>query len=74
MQRSYSTVHGDTFIRLKFVKKNHLPLELSDERSLAEVLAFEGELVICWENQGDTSLGGTYGNGYDHSYCLVFTV
>ena len=31
---------------------------------VSEVLHFEGEVVIGWD---------TYGYGYDHSYCLVFT-
>ncbi|MBV7338117.1 methyltransferase domain-containing protein [Chloroflexi bacterium TSY] len=33
-------------------------------RSLAEVLHFEGEIVVGWD---------LYGYGYDHSYCLVFS-
>jgi len=33
-------------------------------RELAAVLRFEGEVVIGWD---------TYGYGYDHSYCLVFS-
>ncbi len=33
-------------------------------REVSEVLAFQGEVVIAWENG--------YGYGYDHSYCLVF--
>jgi SAM-dependent methyltransferase len=33
-------------------------------RELAAVLHFEGEVVIGWD---------TYGYGYDHSYCLVFS-
>jgi hypothetical protein len=31
---------------------------------LADVLQFEGEVVVGWD---------TYGYGYDHSYCLIFT-
>lgn len=34
-------------------------------RSVSEVLHFEGEIIICWENG--------YGYGYDHSYCLLFS-
>jgi DNA modification methylase len=33
-------------------------------RAVAEVLTFTGEVIITWE--------GSYGYGYDHSYCLVF--
>ncbi|MFD1514612.1 DNA methyltransferase [Halomarina rubra] len=42
---------------------------------VAEVVAerfwFEGEVVVTWEQPSDSS-DGAYGNGYDHSYCLVF--
>jgi SAM-dependent methyltransferase len=44
--------------------------------TLSAVLCFDGELIIAWE--GDDEDGytndGTYGYGYDHSYCLVFTL
>ena len=33
-------------------------------REVSQVLTFEGEVVVAWENG--------YGYGYDHSYCLVF--
>ena len=33
--------------------------------AIGEVMRFEGEIVIGWE--------GSYGYGYDHSYCLVFS-
>lgn len=32
---------------------------------VSRVLHFEGEVVVCWDH---------YGYGYDHSYCLVFSV
>jgi tRNA G10 N-methylase Trm11 len=32
---------------------------------VSKVLRFEGEVVICWDR---------YGYGYDHSYCLVYSV
>lgn len=32
---------------------------------VSRVLHFEGEVVVCWDR---------YGYGYDHSYCLVFSV
>ena len=32
-------------------------------RVVADVLVFEGEVVVGWDH---------YGYGYDHSYCLVF--
>jgi DNA modification methylase len=31
---------------------------------VSEVMRFEGEIVVTWEN--------SYAYGYDHSYCLVF--
>lgn len=33
-------------------------------KEVARVLHFEGEVVVCWDS---------YGYGYDHSYCLVFS-
>lgn len=33
-------------------------------REISQVLTFEGEIVVCWDQ---------YGFGYDHSYCLVFS-
>ena len=32
---------------------------------IGRVLHFDGEVVVCWDG---------YGYGYDHSYCLVFSV
>ncbi|HEV8194626.1 MAG TPA: DNA methyltransferase [Ktedonobacterales bacterium] len=44
---------------------NVTPLAWDLARTLSEVLRFEGEVVIGWQP--------SYGYGYDHSYCLVFT-
>ncbi|PSP55407.1 DNA methylase [Halobacteriales archaeon QS_1_67_19] len=33
---------------------------------------FDGEIVVGWEGEGYDHKEGTYGYGYDHSYCLVF--
>jgi tRNA G10 N-methylase Trm11 len=33
--------------------------------AISQVLHFEGEIVVAWDP--------TYGYGYDHSYCLLFT-
>lgn len=41
------------------------PLAWDIAREVGRVLSFEGEIVVCWEP--------TYGFGYDHSYCLVFS-
>ncbi|MFC4448220.1 DNA methyltransferase [Halorussus aquaticus] len=41
--------------------------------AVSESLRFEGEVVVGWEGEEQTERdGGTYGYGYDHSYCLVF--
>ncbi|MCX6382610.1 MAG: hypothetical protein NT023_24550 [Armatimonadetes bacterium] len=32
---------------------------------VSEVMDFQGEIVVDWEP--------SYGNGYDHSYCLMFS-
>jgi DNA modification methylase len=37
---------------------------------LSGILEFRGEVIICWER--DDQVRGSYGYGYDHSYCLVF--
>lgn len=53
-------------------------------RAGAERFRLDGEVVVGWENDGDGYGGepegtggdhrsGTYGYGYDHSYCLIFT-
>ncbi len=39
-----------------------LAWDIADE--VAQVLTFEGEVVVGWDH---------YGYGYDHSYCLVFS-
>ena len=35
-------------------------------QEISKVLRFEGEVIICWETE--------YSLGYDHSYCLIFSV
>ncbi|MFZ5855194.1 MAG: TRM11 family SAM-dependent methyltransferase [Chloroflexota bacterium] len=34
-------------------------------QEISQVLHFNGEVIVCWDK---------YGYGYDHSYCLVFSV
>jgi len=34
-------------------------------QEISKVLRFEGEVIVCWDK---------YGFGYDHSYCLIFSV
>ncbi|GGK75354.1 TRM11 family SAM-dependent methyltransferase [Haloarcula sebkhae] len=41
---------------------------------VADQFRFEGEVVVTWQadNSSRDHGEGTYGYGYDHSYCLVF--
>lgn len=41
------------------------PLAWHIAEAVSEVLTFEGEVIACWDK---------YGFGYDHSYCLLFSV
>ncbi len=41
------------------------PLAWDIAQVLSEVLSFDGEVVICWDKCGF---------GYDHSYCLIFSL
>jgi hypothetical protein len=41
------------------------PLAWDIAHAISHVLHFQGEVVVQWEP--------TYGYGYDHSYCLLFT-
>jgi hypothetical protein len=41
--------------------------------AVAESFHFEGEVMVGWEGEEqDERDVGSYGYGYDHSYCLVF--
>lgn len=54
--------------------ENHvttLAWDLAD--AIGEVLHFDGEIVVQWETEEPTSDVGTFGTGYDHNYCLVFS-
>ena len=37
---------------------------------VAKIITFLGEVIVNWKN--DNPINGSYGGGYDHSYCLVF--
>ena len=41
-------------------------------KEISEVFHFEGEIIVGWKGEDSFSNGGTYGYGYDHSYCLIF--
>jgi SAM-dependent methyltransferase len=50
------------------------PLAWDVADRVANVLQFDGEVVVGWEAGADRDHGdGTFGYGYDHSYCLTFT-
>ena len=40
--------------------------------AVSKVLHFEGEVAVTWEGGESPNGEGTFGYGYDHSYCLVF--
>lgn len=42
--------------------------------AVSESFHFDGEVVVGWEGENNSDWQtGTYGYGYDHSYCLVFS-
>jgi hypothetical protein len=56
-----------------------LAWDLADR--LSAVYPFEGEVVVGWKDDGEGAPAsdaagdeGSYGYGYDHSYCLAFAV
>jgi DNA modification methylase len=75
------------FTKLKpFMKKNaYIFIEASNlkgketttlawdiAKKISQIYSFEGEVVVGWQGKGTCKGAGTYGYGYDHSYCLVF--
>ncbi|MFW9848765.1 MAG: DNA methyltransferase [Candidatus Thorarchaeota archaeon] len=42
-------------------------------RSISKVLKFEKEIVVCWQEGEIVRSDSPQKNGYDHSYCLVFS-
>ncbi|MHA2231111.1 MAG: DNA methyltransferase [Candidatus Hodarchaeales archaeon] len=55
---------------LKGVEVTTLAWDIAQE--ISNIFQFEGEIVIGWEADSFSVDEGTYGYGYDHSYCLVF--
>ena len=41
-------------------------------REVSKVFHFEGEMVVGWKSKRIGTGKGSYGYGYDHSYCLIF--
>ncbi len=59
--------HGMAVIEVGNLKLAHgvTPLAWDIALVVSEVMDFQGEIVVDWEP--------SYGNGYDHSYCLMFS-
>lgn len=59
--------HGMAVIEVGNMKLAHgvTPLAWDIALVVSEVMDFQGEIVVDWEP--------SYGNGYDHSYCLMFS-
>lgn len=65
--RQYMRPAGVVVIEVANLKIGGLftPLAWDVAEQVGRVLHFEGEVIVCWDR---------YGYGYDHSYCLVFSV
>ncbi|WP_435153533.1 DNA methyltransferase [Haladaptatus sp. DFWS20] len=79
---------GDTFGQLEayMATGSHVLIDISNLKNegvrndvgmdIADVLStcihFEGEIVVTWKEGEPADKTGTFGYGYDHSYCLVF--
>lgn len=63
--------HARVVIEASNLKRGEVTLFAWDvAREISRLFYFEGEVVVGWEGQDNGC--GTYGYGYDHSYCLVF--
>lgn len=49
-----------------------LAFDVKNKLEEINCLEFQNELVVCWNNKKETYMGGSYGFGYDHNYCLIF--
>jgi DNA modification methylase len=58
---------GKVVIEIANLKKNGKITTLAWDvaREISEIYHFDGEVIVCWDK---------YGYGYDHSYCLVYSV
>ena len=48
------------------------PLAWDVGKKISKVFNFKGEVIIKWDGEEEPTKG-TYGYGYDHSYCLIFS-
>jgi DNA modification methylase len=58
-------------VNIKF-KEEVTTLAWDIAKEISKVLHFEGEVIIRWEYSDSETTNGTYGYGYDHSYCMIF--
>jgi hypothetical protein len=58
---------GTVVLEIANIKRNGRVTTLAWDvaQEVSQVLRFEGEVIVCWDH---------YGYGYDHSYCLVYSV
>jgi DNA modification methylase len=58
---------GKVVIEIANIKKNGNVTTLAWDvaREISKIFHFDGEVIVCWDK---------YGYGYDHSYCLVYSV
>ncbi|OVE84863.1 DNA methyltransferase [Natronolimnobius baerhuensis] len=74
--RLESVLHPDSAVIIDVSNMKHegevttLAWDIADR--VANMFHFEGETVVTWDDDGDNDRDGTFGYGYDHSYCLVF--
>jgi DNA modification methylase len=64
--RSKMKPEGIVVVEIANIKRNGRVTTLAWDvaQEISQVLRFEGEVVVCWDQ---------YGYGYDHSYCLVYS-
>jgi len=64
---------GYIIIEVANLKRNGITTLAWDiGREISKVFYFIGEIIIGWKKEENTGEEGTYGYGYDHSYCLIF--
>jgi len=70
----------------KYMKKNsRIVIEVSNlknkevttlawdiTKEVSKIFHFEGEVIVGWKGKEAIKGKGSYGYGYDHSYCLIF--
>ncbi|MHA1213101.1 MAG: DNA methyltransferase [Candidatus Heimdallarchaeota archaeon] len=71
-----SVMKNDSYIIIEVsnLKNNDIITTLAWDigKTISEILSFQGEIIVNWESTDKDETEGSYGYGYDHSYCLVF--